>query len=210
MNKLSLDLNNQNIGFTSDLHCFHKNIIKFSNRGFNNVLEMNEALRDNHNKIFNKNDIIFNLGDMALIPKSDQNKEDTIKKLDSLLSTFNGKIYYIPGNHEKQLGVIKRHWTVLPQLFEVEIKEQDIKQLIILCHYALRVWNASHYGSWHLFAHSHGTLKSDTNENMQEYKKTLSMDVGVDTNNFYPYTYDDIKNHMKTKTFSPIDHHNDQ
>ena len=32
--------------------------------------------------------------------------------------------------------------------------EQDI----VLCHYAMRVWQKSHYGAWMLYGHSHGTL----------------------------------------------------
>ena len=46
----------------------------------------------------------------------------------------------------------------------------------------MRVWNASHRGSIHLFGHSHG--------NLPDHGK--SMDVSADTNNFYPYSIDDI------------------
>ena len=41
----------------------------------------------------------------------------------------------------------------------------DKPQLVVLCHYAMRVWDRSHYGSWHLYGHSHGNLppwKSDS------------------------------------------------
>jgi hypothetical protein len=33
------------------------------------------------------------------------------------------------------------------------------------------------------------------------------MDVGVDTNNFFPYSFEQVEARMKTKTFVPIDHH---
>ena len=61
-------------------------------------------------------------------------------------------------------------------------------QLIVLCHYSMRKWNKSHYGSWHLYGHSHGNLPP----------LGLSFDVGVDTNDYYPYSLDDVSNKMKT------------
>src|ERR1700745_301785 len=61
-------------------------------------------------------------------------------------------------------------------------------QLIVLCHYALRVWNRSNRGSWHLSGHSHGRLPQVANY--------LSMDVGADTHDFCPWHFDEIKNRM--------------
>ena len=58
-------------------------------------------------------------------------------------------------------------------------------QLIVLCHYALRVWNRSNRGSSHLFGLSHGRLPQVAN--------ALSMDVGVDTHDFRPWHFDEIK-----------------
>ncbi len=40
-------------------------------------------------------------------------------------------------------------------------------------HYAQRVWEHSHHGSWHVYGHSHGSLPDDI--------KSKSIDVGVDT-----------------------------
>lgn len=54
-------------------------------------------------------------------------------------------------------------------------------------------------GSWHLYGHSHGNLPDDPN--------SLSFDVGVDTNNFKPYSLKDVERIMAGKTFKPIDHH---
>ena len=50
----------------------------------------------------------------------------------------------------------------------------------------MRVWNKSHYGSWELYGHSHGTLEPIGKQ----------LDVGVDTNNFYPYSFEDIKKRL--------------
>ena len=198
----------QRIGFTGDIHGFHKNIIKYSNRPFKNTNEMNEVIRDRHNAIFDKDDIIFNIGD-ALLLRSD----DSYTQAEDWIKTFNGKIMYLPGNHESNLNLIRKYWTVMPQLSEIKVLDEESEygnQIIVLCHYALRVWNKSHYSSWHLFGHSHGSLTNDNGVNMQDYETSFSMDVGVDTNNYHPYTYEDVKEHMSKKIFIPLDHHTGQ
>ena len=67
-----------------------------------------------------------------------------------------------------------------------EIAEVNIRnQPIVLCHYAMRVWHHSGRGAWQLYGHSHGKLPSA--------EGSRSMDVGVDTNDFRPYSFDEIR-----------------
>jgi len=75
-------------------------------------------------------------------------------------------------------------------------------QQIILCHYAMRVWDKSHWGIWHLYGHSHGSLPDDP--------RSLSYDVGVDKNNFTPLLFEEVKEIMSKKTFKPVDHHGEK
>jgi len=208
-----LNPKHQRIGFTSDAHGFHKNIIKYSNRPFKDVMEMNEVIRDRHNQMFDNDDIIFNLGDALLVPRKKGEKytdPDLLSQAENWIKTFRGRIHYLPGNHESQLSLIRQYWKIMPQLCEVHFEDDDAengRQSIVLCHYALRTWNKAHHSSWHLYGHSHAGLKNDFGDLMQDYEFTLSMDVGVDTNNFYPYLYEDIKTRMSTKTFRATDHH---
>ncbi len=66
-------------------------------------------------------------------------------------------------------------------------------------HYSCRVWDKSHHGSILLYGHSHGSLSDDGSR---------SMDVGVDTNNLYPYHLDEILDRMLKRPFLEVDHHN--
>lgn len=79
------------IYFISDTHFNHTNIIKYCNRPFKDVYEMNEVLIDNWNKTINEDDEIFHLGDLALGGKA--NFKDIARNL-------NGKKYLIRGNHD--------------------------------------------------------------------------------------------------------------
>ena len=52
----------------------------------------------------------------------------------------------------------------------------------------MRVWDRSHYGSWHLFGHSHGALPG----------YGLSLDVGVDCTGFKPISLEQVAEKMAT------------
>jgi len=83
---------------------------------------------------------------------------------------------------------VERRLCWFDNLAEVSIHGQAI----VLCHYALRVWNRSNRGSWHLYGHSHGRLP--------EMPTSLSMDVGIDTHEFRPWHYDEIVGVMEKKS----------
>lgn len=76
----------------ADTHFNHKNIIKYCNRPFANIEEMNESIISNWNKIISKDDIVYHLGDLYLGSKYD---------LKDLVSKLNGKIYLIRGDHDR-------------------------------------------------------------------------------------------------------------
>lgn len=197
-----LKINHTNVVFTSDYHLWHKNIIKFSNRPFDDVMEMNEVIRDNHNRVCDDDTIVFNLGDAILLPR--EHELDNIDII-SFLRTFKGRrIHYVRGNHEREINTIESAWS-RPTYDYLEV-EVDL-QKIVLCHYAFRIWNGAHKGWWHLYGHSHGGLKNDAGKSQEESPYGLSMDVGVDCNNFYPFTFDQVLKKMEQKVFRPNDHH---
>ncbi len=97
------------------------------------------------------------------------------------------KIFALAGNHDKEARKLTEEFSWLNNLAEISIHGQSI----VLCHYAMRVWNRLHHGSWHLYGHSHGRLP--------EPPTSLSMDVGVDTHDFRPWHYDDISRLMTAR-----------
>ncbi len=176
-----------NIWFTADTHFNHTNIIKYCNRPFQNILEMNEIIVSNWNSRVEPKDVVYHLGDFMFSGQS--------SAIIEMCKRLNGYKFLIWGNHDK--GAIRQVKSFQWQGQYLELKVND--QLLVLMHYAMRVWNKAHYGSWHLYGHSHGSLKDDPN--------MRSFDIGVDANNFYPLEFGEVKARMALKNFVPIDHH---
>jgi calcineurin-like phosphoesterase family protein len=177
------------IWFTSDTHFGHKNIIKYSNRPFANADEMDSILIQRWNEKVAPNDEVYHLGDVALC---------SVSRLRNILSQLNGKIYLVAGNHETTALACSERFEWIKDYFELTINDEQSgknenkgENLIILLHYAMRVWNGSHFGSFHLYGHSHGSLEDDIN--------SRSFDVGVDCHNFYPISYQEVKEIMAKK-----------
>lgn len=190
-----MNFNKNNTFITSDTHWGHANIIRHCSRPFVDVNHMNKVLVDNHNSLVRPNDNLIHLGDFSFRGDS----------AETYLNNLNGNIWFVIGNHDKDLkkffgNDIKREYNgktyrILPAESMITIDERSI----VLSHYSMRVWYGSHRGNWHLYGHSHGSLFDDPN--------SLSMDVGVDCNNYFPFTFDQIQDRMNKKSFKPIDHH---
>ena len=86
-----MKINKENLFFTSDLHFCHENIIKFCNRPFEDVKEMNKTLISNFNEVVPENGITFILGDFGMV--------SSVEKIQTILSKMNGKKHLILGNH---------------------------------------------------------------------------------------------------------------
>lgn len=189
-----------NYFFLGDTHFRHANIIKYCNRPFlkegdlddngkwiskeikfQRCKEMNEKLIENWNSNIKPKDIVYHVGDFGWF--------DDKQTLEEFVSRLNGKIELCLGNHDK---VWFRETTCFKSVGNpyqgkmVKINNQKI----FLFHYACRVWDCSHHGSWHCFGHSHGFLAS---------VPTFSYDVGVDNNEYKPISFEQLTEIMKAK-----------
>ena len=166
------------IFFIADLHFFNENIITYCNRPFKTIEEMNEILIFNWNSVVKRGDIIYVLGDFALT----WNKN--VNKVEKLLNTLNGQKFLIYGNHDRQAVKRAKGWNWQGDYKSIKIEGQKI----ILFHYSIRNWHHKEKGSWHLYGHSHG--------NTTPYGK--SFDIGVDCWNFFPVSFEQVKETMET------------
>jgi len=183
---------------TSDYHFGHKNIIKYDNRPFKDLDEMREEIILRHNSVVAPDEFVIFHGDFCLggLPPEDQV---------SILDRMNGTFYLIRGNHDKVFWndlVLGRHprryFDVLNITFGASKKK--ISAGVVASHCKFFVWPDSHKGCIHTFGHSHGSIP----ENLITDR---SMDVGINTNNYYPYNYLDIIKMLKKKVVHTVDHH---
>lgn len=201
-------LDKEKVFFTSDIHFFHRNIIDYCDRPFRteggapDIDAMEAGLIENWNKKVPRDGIVFIVGDLAMGGKK---RADDLARI---LRQLNGRKFLVPGNHDDYLfhsEACLKELEILTPLCELRIPDPDTKrgrQRVVLCHYAMKVWNRSHNGNWHLYGHSHHTMPPDYN--------IKAFDVGIDGKGYEyaPLSYSDVKNLMEMHGQNPVDHHN--
>lgn len=156
-NELSKSINElkqqgRKVWFTSDLHFFHANVIKYCDRP-TTVEEQTDWIIKQLNEYIDVNDIVYHLGDFTFVgPK----KKDQVKEV---LDRLNGNWKFILGNHDNESmlrEVIKEYSN-----HEVLGNYQEIKfnnRKMVLCHYPFKTWNCSNRGSINIHGHTHGEM----------------------------------------------------
>jgi len=182
------------IFFTADPHFGHANIIKHCNRPFDYVEEMDQNIITNFNRRVSPHDTLYCIGDWCAWRGASAG--EIAKHYRKRLVA--GKVILIWGNHDKKGRkdpLFVKQFDSVHDMLEVNIDEQ----LFVLCHYAMRVWNKSHHGSFHLYGHSHGSLPDDPH--------ARAIDVGVDCFNFSPVSVPEVFSLMEKKQWKPVDRH---
>lgn len=185
---------------------------------------MNETLIANINAVVQHNDILYHLGDWSFGRGDTNNAQHYLDQVNCK------NIVLITGNHDphQSNGRAKREFAALFSggcfdMLRIKVSIGGQKQEIVLNHYAMRVWNKSHHGAFHLWGHSHYSLPDDP--------QSLSLDVGIDAvagrstgkthqelqndnswhmldpHQYRPISLQEISVLMSIKTFKPIDHH---
>lgn len=197
---LQLDSSKVKIWFCSDSHFHHSNIIKFCNRPFKDVNEMDEALINNWNAVVGPDDIVFHLGDFAWGGSSVWN---------NVLDRLNGHIYLVLGNHDmKNLrqGYISKFEAVAFQMY-IYIDGRAV----YLNHYPFLCYGGSYRGEqavWQLFGHVHSQPRHYNIDDINDpevkeilgkdtyrlqYLMPTQYDVGVDNNNYRPISWEEVE-----------------
>lgn len=165
--------------YISDLHFGHECVLKFCNRPFISIEEMNEELIKRWNKKVSKDDKVYILGDLIY-----KNSIPPQYYLDRL----NGEKILIKGNHDskwlKKID-INKYFSGIHQYLEIS----DEGRWCILFHYPIMDWNAKFRGSYHLHGHIHNM---DSNILKFSNKESKMLNVSADVINFEPKTLDEL------------------
>lgn len=81
------------IFFVADWHIGHRNIIKYCNRPFESVNQMNSYIQKRHNQTVGKDDVVYVLGDVTFL-NMESSKE--------FIKSLNGFKFLIKGNHDRK------------------------------------------------------------------------------------------------------------
>lgn len=160
--------------YISDTHLGHEAIIKFCERSFETVDEMDRKIVNNWNDVVGEEDEVYIIGDFMY--RSKHHPEYYLHQL-------KGKKHLVLGNHDRWTNQVD-----LPIYFEsvTQIKEiSDQSRHIVLCHYPMVEWPRYYKGSIHIFGHIH----NKKNGAYDYYSNQDNMfNAGADINNFTPVT----------------------
>lgn len=169
------------IYFTSDLHFQHLNAIKNNKRPFKNLIEMNNTLISNWNKKVSPTDTVYVLGDFVWNNK--------VEDLTYFLKNLNGIKTLIMGNHDSYKN--NKLCGLWKDIFYYNVLRID-KRRVVVSHYPIADWEGANSKSIHLYGHCHGRFDLASLSNQIGHKNTRCMDVGVDANNYFPVSWEDI------------------
>ena len=175
----------EHLFFTSDTHFDHKNIIKYCNRPFSSVQEMNQGLINNWNSVINPDDIVFHLGDVSFGGNTN---------LINYVSQLNGHIILIKGNHDRKL-----QQSICDKLFDYTCQQLTLNIdgiTVFLNHFPFLCFSGTYNTdkSIQLFGHIHsGPLSSGPDiDRFNKYGVYNQYDVGVDNNHYKPISWNEI------------------
>ena len=194
-----MQFNSDKLFFTSDTHFLHRNILTLCSRPFKDINEQIEIMTFRWNQKVTADSDVFHLGDISL-----GSNTRTIE----ILKRLNGRLHFLKGNHDDsklfQHLAKEGHFTESP-LKHIYVTDEDAykgRRLLVLCHYPMLVWDKGARGAWHLHGHCHGFLN-------EVNKATTRLDVGVDSFNYTPVSYEEIKLILGQRSYLPVDHHNE-
>lgn len=181
------------IYFISDHHWGHANVIRMSNRPFTNVHEMDQVMLDRWNETVGEDDEVYYLGDLSY-------KMNPKAFISQVLNNLNGKIYLIPGNHDRRnLNKYAKVIDILEERVYIQHVYEENTYKFVLDHYPLFSWD----GMWRKAIHLHGHTHYNTDDLVYStigHKKN----VNCEFLDYRPISIVDIINEFKDKDLNII------
>ncbi len=210
--KLTLE-KGQNLFFTSDTHYSHSNICRATTRwtdadsvtrDFKSLEHMNDTLVNNINEVVGQDDILIHLGDWSF------GGFEMIEEFRNRILCKN--VHLVFGNHDHHIrrnkGGIQEIFSSTQDYLHLDLripKGKEVDKLTLVCmHFPIASWDGMNDGVPHLHGHVHLPRH-------QRIGQGKVMDVGVDGNDLYPISIQEIRTIMKDRPVRslslPKDHH---
>jgi len=163
----------ERIFVTSDQHFGHANIIKYCNRPFRDIDEMNSVMLNSWNNMIRPHDNVYFLGDLVYGKSSG---------MDYWRRKLNGRIRFIRGNHDES--------NHIPFIEAATLVTDDISFLLI--HDPDKV--PSEWSGWVIHGHWHNNVS----EEMIDFDNKR-VNVSVEVTNYKPVDMRTITNRISRK-----------
>lgn len=166
--------------FCADTHFAHANIIKFCNRPFKDVDDMNSKLINNWNQRVKQDDIVYNLGDWCFRG----GKEGGSNKAHYWEKKLHGKIIHIAGNHDINNGVKSILMAALLEFGGYQVFAQHRPPMMRP--------EVPEFCDFALCGHIHNLWKFQYNTEDPNIVNVPIINVGVDVWNYRPVSMEEI------------------
>lgn len=129
--------------YIADMHFGHKNVIRYDNRPFDSIEEMDKAMITLWNETVGDNDVVYILGDFSWY------KEE--------------KTAFILGCLKGHKVLIRGITTIFLQKSQdtlngfVNMQKSKMEKKVVMSHYPMPFWNGQHRNSIHLYGHVHNS-----------------------------------------------------
>lgn len=167
--------------FTSDLHFGHYNLCE-SLRGMS-AEESDKLIIENWNKVVNKKDLVYILGDITM---------EKSANIEQYMSQLKGSKYIIGGNHDTKRCCKEYQRLGIPVLGCLAYKG------FICTHIPIHPFELEYYrGNIHGHIHLSGDLK-DVGEYYPKNPEGRYYNVNTEFHNYTPILFDDIVEYFET------------
>ena len=161
--KLSFE-ESRNCWCIADTHFDHANIIKYCDRKFQDIEEMNNIILTNWNANIKRDDLVFFLGDLVF-GRCSRSPKDWLKLL-------NGRIIYLKGNHDRDMELTSQRLDNI--LFVTDFLRVNIESLpLLMIHDPQKVNN---WDNWKVHGHTHNR-EGDLFINWETMKINVSVEI---------------------------------
>lgn len=175
---LTLRQEKRMIYYIADTHFGHENVIKFCNRPFSGVEEMNEVMIQRWNKRVHGNDTVYILGDMFL----------RCEEAESILKRLKGRKRLVVGNHDgswMSKVPVKEYFESVDTMLETSVANYGAT----MCHYPMLSWKHQ-LRTYMIHGHIHNDTGADFWPLIRNRDRVLN--AGVDINGFEPVTIEEL------------------
>lgn len=169
----------QRIFFISDTHFNHVNIMKYCNREFKSIEEMNKVIIRNWNATVRKDDVVYFLGDFCL-GGADQ--------IEIFAKQLNGRKRMVCGNHDKS-----------PALYLAAGFEEVSRNTIIVDEFFIASHKPVFLNEKIPYVNIHGHIHNTEQVLFNTDGKNLYYNVSVEMINYTPIDFEVIKEYYNSK-----------